>query len=265
MPKTSISAAIVNYRTPDLTIKCVSSLIEQGICNPADIVILDNQSGDESYDILVANFPDCIVIQAEVNRGYGDGLNIAVSRAPQEFVLCLNPDTYFENNQVVGLLDVFRKNSDIAIIGLDLHYPSGERQFSARQSYTYLDILLRRSALGRLGIAQKRINAHLMKQAWDGGIFDADWVIGTGFLIRAEAFHQVMGMDTDFFMYMEDVDLCLRLRQQGWRVVAAPGVKLIHDHQRESASGIFSRAAKRHLASINVFRHKHRIPLFRRL
>lgn len=258
----ALSVAIVNYRTPDMTIRCVHSLIEQRICSPEKIVVLDNCSPDDSFKILQKALPECDVIKSSENRGYGDGVNIAVRRASTEYVMCLNPDTYFDNDRALKSIDILDNISNIGIVGLDLHYPDGERQYSARKFYSYLDILLRRSPLGKLSVAQGRVDRHLMKSAWDGGMFDADWVIGTGFIIRKSAFEAVGGMDVDFFMYMEDVDLCLRFHKAGWRVVAVPGMTLVHDHQRASASGLLSKAVKRHLYALNVYRRKHGIKWF---
>lgn len=263
-----LSVVIVNYRTPELTIKCVRSLIDHAIAAPEDIIVVENASGDDSLGVIRAGV-DCTLIAAAENRGYGDGVNLGVAQARHDLVLCLNPDTYFTDADVLHVGDIFAAEPRVGLLGLDLCYPSGERQYSARRDYSLLDVLLRRTPLGRLPLGRARVDRHLMKDAWsknardgvNGGIFSADWVMGTGFVVRRAAFEGVGGMDTDFFLYMEDVDLCVRLRKAGWRVAAVPGIHLTHDHQRASGQGLFSTAARRHLQALRVFRRKHRMPL----
>lgn len=257
----NLSVAIVNYRTPELVIRCVESILKYAIAPPERIVIVDNASGDGSADRIAAALPTCRVIASQDNRGYSAGLNRAVAHTDQPFVLCLNPDTYFEDARIHTLGPAFADDPALAIVGLDLHYPSGERQYSARRDYSLIDIIVRRTPLGRLPGAKGIDDRHLMRTAWQEPLFDADWVIGTGFVVRKAAFDAVSGMDEEYFLYMEDVDLCVTLRKAGWKVKATSTVPLVHDHQRASAAGLFSSSAKFHLTSLRRFYRKHGIPL----
>jgi N-acetylglucosaminyl-diphospho-decaprenol L-rhamnosyltransferase len=255
-----LSIVIVNFRTPDLTINCVRSMLFHGIAKPEDIIVVENDSGDDSFDVI-RSAVDCTVVRAEENRGYGAGVNLGVEQAKTDLVLCLNPDTYFNDDDVLKVGQIFEEQPSLGLLGLDLRYPNGERQYSARTNYSLLDIVLRRTVLGRLKLGNPIVDRHLMKDAWEDGIFTADWVMGTGFIVRRAAFEAVHGMDTDFFLYMEDVDLCVRLRKAGWRVAAVPDIRLVHDHQRASGKKLLSEAAGRHIHALRVFMRKHHIPL----
>jgi N-acetylglucosaminyl-diphospho-decaprenol L-rhamnosyltransferase len=255
-----LSVVIVNFRTPTLTINCVHSLLKHGIAKPEDIIVVENASGDDSLKVL-RDGVNCTIVEAKENHGYGSGVNLGVAHARNELILCLNPDTYFNDDDVLRVGEIFAAQPSLGLLGLDLCYPSGERQYSARRDYSFLDIVLRRTVLGRLKFAEPIVDQHLMKDAWDGGIFSADWVMGTGFIVRRTAFDAVKGMDSDFFLYMEDVDLCRRLRKAGWRVAAVPGIHLVHDHQRASGQRLLSQAAGRHIHALRVFQRKHHIPL----
>jgi GT2 family glycosyltransferase len=259
-----LSVVIINFRTPELTIKCVRSLLKHGVAAPEDIIVVENGSGDDSAQIINASV-DCTLVQASDNQGYGAGLNLGMRHARHDLVLCLNPDTYFTSADVLGVGRIFDEQPSLGMLGLDLCYPDGERQFSARRDYSLLDVLLRRTKLGSFGPGRRLVDRHLMKDAWDDGIFSADWVIGTGFVVRRAAFDAVSGMDTDFFLYMEDVDLCVRLRKAGWLVAAVPGIRLTHDHQRASGQKLVSRAAGLHLRALRTFMRKHRVPLLPQL
>lgn len=251
------TALVVNFRTPELVARCVASMRRHAIVPDEAICIVDNGSGDGSADRIAMLCPDVRLVRSEKNDGFGSGVNLGVAATAGDLVLVLNPDTEFTDRSVERAAALMRSDPTIGIVGLDLRNPDGTRQWSARRDYTGLDVLVRRTPLKRVPPFARRNARHLMQDAWRGEAFDADWVMGTGFLIRRAAFEEVGGMDTGFFLYMEDVDLCARVRAAGWRVVAAVDAVLIHDHQRSSASGLISPAARNHLASLRRYVRKH--------
>lgn len=259
-----LSVIIVNYGTPELTLKCVDSILQHGIAENSDITVVENCSPGESKDKLIKYLPEGVrFVVAKDNRGYSAGVNIGASQAKQDCVLILNPDTYFVDRSISKALDLLVADSSVGLVGLDLTYPNGERQYSARRFYSVLDIIGRRSSLGRFWPLKQFIAKHMMYSAWEKAVpFDTDWVMGTGFLIRRALFEKIGRMDESYFLYMEDVDLCARVWAEGLRVVCMPNVRLIHDHQRSSGAGPLSGAGKMHLKSLGIFRQKYRIPLF---
>jgi GT2 family glycosyltransferase len=259
----ALSVVIVNYCTPHLVLKCVKSIVANGLADSREIIVVDNCSPDGSFGKLRSELTDARVVQTEKNGGFGAGVNYGARYCSSEIILVLNPDTYFEDRSVCSAIDMFDVDSKIAVVGLDLVYPNGERQYSSRRFYSYLDIIGRRTPLGRHWPLKSRIDFHLMKTAWNlGQPFDADWVMGTGFLIRRSIFADLGGMDEGYFLYMEDVDLCARIWEAGYKVVCVPGARLVHDHQRSSAT-LYSRAARTHLKSLLRFHGKFRVPVFK--
>jgi GT2 family glycosyltransferase len=260
-----INPVIVNYRTPDLTLKCVESILWMDVSAPSDIIVVENASPDNSADVLSRELKAGVrLVRSDRNGGFGAGVNIGAAASDREFVLILNPDTYFEDRSLAQALELFDRQPDIGVVGLNLVYPGGERQYSARRFYALLDVVGRRLPIGRYWPIKRRIDRHLMVSAWASGKpFDAEWVMGTGFIIRRELFARLGGMDEAYFLYMEDVDLCARVWQAGYRVVCCPGAKLVHDHQRGSAAGPLSWAGRMHLQSLLRFRRKFHVPVFR--
>ncbi len=259
-----LNAVIVNYRTPDLTLKCVASIVAHGVAAPADIVVVENASPDDSYARLSAELSGVRLLQAANNGGFGAGVNLGAALCEADYILVLNPDTYFEDDSLNKALAVLDSQPEVGLVGLDLVYPGGERQYSARRFYSLLDVLGRRLPLGRYWPVKARIDRHLMRTAWDSGApFEAEWVMGTGFVVRRELFLKLHGMDEAYFLYMEDVDLCARVWQSGAKVICVPGARLVHDHQRSSAAGPLSWAGRLHLQSLLRFRQKFHVPLVR--
>ena len=261
----SVNPVIVNFRTPDLTVKCVESILRFGVAAPHDVIVVENASPDDSFERLSRELPQGVqLLRATVNGGFGAGVNMGAAVCKQDYILVLNPDTYFEDRSLAKALAVLAEEAQVGLVGLDLIYPSGERQYSARRFYSLLDVAGRRLPLGRYWPIKPRIDRHMMLSAWNnGGSFEADWVMGTGFVIRRALFERIAGMDEAYFLYMEDVDLCARVWQSGSKVMCVPGARLIHDHQRSSAAGPFSWAGRLHIRSLLRFRQKFRVPLFR--
>jgi N-acetylglucosaminyl-diphospho-decaprenol L-rhamnosyltransferase len=254
---------IVNYCTADSVVRCVDSILGRGIARPEQIVVVDNASPDGSYDKFVAAISQVRIIRSDTNLGFGAGVNLAARSCSREFLLILNPDTYFTENSTVPALAAFDPERSVAVVGLDLVSPQGHRQHAARRFYSLVDVIGRRTPLGMFWPLRSRVKRHLMVESWcSEKVFEADWVIGAGFMIRRSVFDDIGGMDESFFLYMEDVDLCARVWQAGYRVVAVPGAVVMHEHRRASAS-FFGRAARIHFLSLMRFREKYNVPLLR--
>ncbi len=265
----SLGVVIVNYQTYDLTMRCVASLLDRGIAEPAHIVVVDNDSPDGSGARLHSDLPAGVVtLLSGRNGGFGAGVNLGVTALNTELVLVLNPDTYFESNRMDVIRQMFHDSPKMGVAGLKLVNPDGSLQYSARRFYSLVDILARRTMLGKIGPLRQLERSHLLTRKWrqpsQTPFFEADWVMGTGFVVRRTAFEQVGRMDEGYFLYFEEVDLCARMWIEGWQVVAVPGVALVHDHQRSSAAGILSRAGKTHLRSMARFFAKFGVPWLQR-
>ncbi|TCR71859.1 glycosyltransferase family 2 protein [Rhizobium sp. BK376] len=257
-----INVVIVNYKTPQLTQKCVASLLEHGVCDARSIVVVDNFSQDASEAIIRGAFPDITFIALKSNRGYSAGVNAGVDRCVHQYVVVLNPDTYFYDNPIPQVIDYLNKHERVGLVGLDLLNPDLTRQYPSRRFYTISDILIRRSpTLARM--YPEILRKHLMTDFWENShAFEADWVMGTGMVIRKASFEHIGKMDEGYFLYMEDVDLCARLWASGYAVVCIPGAAIVHDHQRSSARSMFGKSARMHFKSLIRYYRKFPLPLF---
>lgn len=261
----TLGVVIVNYNTLALTVNCVASLLTHRIAAAHDIVVVDNASPDGSGAELAQALPEGVqVVLSDRNGGFGAGVNLGIEALGTDLVLVLNPDTYFKRNDVAVIQGLFDERPRLGVAGLRLVNPDGSLQYSARRFYSLPDILARRTLLGRWGPMQHRVDSHLLKRRWGSEPFEADWVMGTGFVVRRSAFAQLGGMDEGYFLYFEEVDLCARMWVSGWQVLAVPQVELVHEHQRHSAQGIWSKSGKTHLQSMMRFFNKFGVPWWRR-
>lgn len=261
-PPAELCAVILNYNSFEDTCRCVASLLELGIVARQGVVVVDNASPDGSGPRLREALRGIRVVQSPRNGGYAYGINLGFANAGDcRHYLVLNPDTHFAENNIALALAEFRRDPRLGLLGLNLTNPDGSPQYSARRFYSALTVLLRRSPLGGWPMFRRLHSEHMMLDAWSGGAFEADWVIGGGFVARREAIAELGGFDEGYFLYVEDTDLCRRMWAAGWKVKAIPAVRLIHAHARAS-KGLRSTAAKYHLRSLRRFAGKFGLPLF---
>jgi N-acetylglucosaminyl-diphospho-decaprenol L-rhamnosyltransferase len=257
------NVVIVNYCTPDLVLNCVNSIVEFGVAAENDIIVVDSASPDDSYDRLSVSLKNVQLVRTDRNAGFGAAVNLGAARCDKDSLMVLNPDTYFVDDSTYLAADFLQSQPQVAIVGLDLVSPGGARQYSSRRFYSVMEILGRRMTVGRYWPLKARVDHHLMITSWESGIpFEAEWVVGTGFLIRRDVYEKIGGIDESYFLYMEDVDLCARIWKAGYRVACVPGALLVHDHQRASIAGPFSPAGRMHLRSLMRFRQKFKLPIF---
>jgi GT2 family glycosyltransferase len=199
--------------------------------------------------MVESEFPEVRLLRNSSNLGYAKGVNLGIECASAEYFLILNPDIETGPDPIERLWDFMEKTPDAGIVGGKLLNPDGTLQMSCRVFYTVPVVLLRRTFLGRVFPDSKAVRRHLM-QDWDhGSDRQVDWVIGACMMVRREAYENVGGMDERFFLYLEDVDWCYRMKKHGWKVYYVHSSVMTHHYRRTSAAGLPGRALLSHLLS----------------
>lgn len=253
MPKLSI--IIVNYKMWQLTRALVESLLKDfTLPKNTEIIVVDNNSGDDSVYLLRSDFPEITVIDNKENMGLAVGVNVGIKHATGDYYLVLNPDMIALPGSVKTLIDFMDKNPDVGIAGGRLLSPNGKLQYSCYAFYTFMTIVYRRTFLGRTAAGKVNTRAFLMKDFDHKNSKDVDWLMGSCLIVRDKAFAEVGGMDERFFLYFEDVDWCRRMWEAKWKVTYVPQAVFSHFHQRSSDRGaifgiLFNRPTREHIKS----------------
>lgn len=249
-----LSIIIVNYKMWQLTRALVESLLKDDLPRGTEIIVVDNNSGDDSVYLLRSDFPEITVIDNPENMGLAAGVNVALKKAKGSYYLVLNPDMIALPGSVATLLDFMEKNPLVGVAGGKLISPNGKLQYSCYRFYTPMTIVYRRTFLGKTNSGKKVIRNFLMKDFDHKEARDVDWLMGACLMIRKSALLKVGKMDEQFFLYFEDVDWCRRFWELGWRVTYVPQAVFSHFHQRSSERnplvGIFTnRPTREHIKS----------------
>lgn len=245
-----LSIVIVNYRQWDETEALVrhlqaSAALKRG---DAEIVIVDNHSPVHPVIKRLRRQPNVSLRRWRDNRGFARAVNEGCRLSSGDWFLLLNPDTTPTEeflDGVVAQLDRLEPNA--GIVGFHLRNSDGTRQRSAGPFPTLA------STLARIVLPRARRKYHTLRSDERCAVA---WVTGCCLLIRRDCLEDVRGLDEDYFLYYEDVDLCRRARERGWSVWFEPNLTVIHHHplhQRRVPAAL--RIVTRH--SLMMYAAKH--------
>ncbi len=257
-----VSIIIVSYNTRDFIKTCLRALAERTKDVACETIVVDNASRDGSVEMIEKEFPEVNLVKNAANHGYAKAVNQGISRSRGRYFLILNPDIEVAEGSVKNLWTFMEGNARVGIAGARLLYPDGSLQMSCRTFYTLPTMLLRRTFLGKVFPNAKIVREHLMLD-WDhNSEREVDWILGACMMVRREAYESLGGMDERFFLYLEDVDWCFRMKKHGWRVYYVPQAVMTHYHRRESARFLPDRKLLSHLFSTFRFYDKWNSAIF---
>ncbi|MFA5021999.1 MAG: glycosyltransferase family 2 protein [Patescibacteria group bacterium] len=270
-----LSIVILNYKQKGLLKQCVKGIVAAQPQLKYELIVVDNNSLDDSLAMVDSMFasqaqvegiqpklplgkpleiPPIKTIQARENNGFAAGNNLGISQADGKYIMILNPDVAIVPSALEKMFLFMENNSAVGMIGPRLINPDGSTQYSCRRFPGSLIPLYRRTAFGRLPFAKKVTDNYLMKDFDHEQNKDVDWLFAACLLIRKSALEKVGLFDERFFMYFEDLDLCRRFWQAGFKVTYFADVEMVHYHQQLSAEkggvfGVFKKGGRIHLAS----------------
>lgn len=227
---TVITAIIVNRDGETQLGRCLESLEGSG----AEILLVDNASRDASVSFVRERFPEVVVLAQENNLGFAAANNLAAAKARGEALLLLNNDAWLEPRALELLARRLAKRAEVGLVAPRLLYPDGRLQFSWSP------------ARGVLGEMMQMARNPFEQSGWAHGplarsaarLAGRHWFTAACVLIRADAWRSVGGFDEGFFMYFEDVDLCVRLENRGWKLDQEKRAVVRHSGGFASRAGI---------------------------
>ncbi len=219
-----ISIIILSYNTKDLTLRCIETIF-QFVKEDFEIIVVDNASDDGSVEsIKKLKSSNVKIIVNDSNVGFAKGCNIGAKHAKGEYLLFLNSDTEFTEEGVLSRLIKLFENKKVAAAGGLMLNSDNSYQRSFGSFYT-LPHVAKMLFLGEKSeLALQKLST----------IQETDWVSGGFMVVKKEAFEKVDGFDEGYFMYVEDVDICYRLRKVGYIVVVDPLARILHVGQGSS-------------------------------
>lgn len=220
-----LTAIVVNWRTPELTVRAVQALCDDGV-RPDDVVVVDNGSGDGSDAFLRAALPQVQVLALPENIGFARANNEAARHRPARAYLLVNSDALVHRAGTVQALRDLLARPLVAIAVPLLLNEDLSVQPNVAPLPSPLVAGVQASGLSRF--LPDRVQPSLGTYWRHGSERDVQAATGAVMLVRRSAWDQLGGFDESAFMYAEDRDLCWRARRRGWRVRFTPRAVFVH-------------------------------------
>lgn len=228
-----LSIIIVNYNTYGLTKQTIESVVDKAYSFTYEIVLVDNASMDGSIEALEKTFGEALdkgilhIIKNSANLGFAKANNIGMKASKGEYILLLNSDTQIIADGLELCMEQMEADQSIGALGCKVVLPDGKldhackRGFPTPKASLYYFLKWDKKNPKKYGLYDA---LHLGEDE----VGEVDALMGAFMLMPRRVLDQVGLLDEDFFMYGEDIDLCFRIKQGGYKILYYPKAKMIH-------------------------------------
>lgn len=231
----SVLTVVLNYRTPDLTIRAVEAALGEMEGLAGAITVVDNDSGDGSYETLVKLVQErgwnrVRVFQSGRNGGYGAGNNFGIRQGLPEglvpdFVYILNSDAFPEAGAIRVLKEYLQAHPSVGLAGSRLH---GEDCVYHQTAFRFPTFFSEFESAAATGPISRLLRRYIVPLPEPLEAQTVDWMAGASLMLRHQVFEETGGFDERFFLYFEETDLSLRAKRLGWNSVYLPQSRVMH-------------------------------------
>lgn len=261
-PAHELAVVVVNYNAGVYVSRCVGSVLRRTGGLSVEVVVVDNASRDDSARAARRANPAIRLIENSTNRGLSAAWNQGAALTDAPWICFLNPDAEVWSGDLAAFVRAGESRPDVALLGPLIRNPDGSIYESGR-GFPSVGQAVGHAFLGPFSSSNRFTRAY--RQAdWDRRTErEVEWVSGACLLVRREVFDEIGRFDESFWLYGEELDLCTRLRDAGWKVLYTPAVEIVHEGA--VSTGRSRRTHLLHSASIYRYYRKHRARGWRRV
>ncbi len=224
--QTKLSIIILNYNTEQLLRQCLNSLPAH---DDYQIIVVDNASTDGSVAMVRKEFPKVELTISKTNCGFTRGNNLAKGKTKGEYVLFLNSDTKVYPGTLERMVEFMDQNPDAGISTCYTELPNESLYYACHRGFpTPWNSICYFSGLAKLFPKSKLFAGYTATYLPIDRIHEIDTCSGTFLLIRKELLDKINWFDEDYFSYGEDMEMCYRIKELGYKVMFVPDVKIMH-------------------------------------
>lgn len=255
--KFDISIVIVNYNVKAFLEQCLMAIERAKRDLKLEIYIVDNASVDGSQAMIKKRFPNVKLIENKKNIGFSKANNQALRKVKGKYVLILNPDTLIQEDTLLVLNEYLEKHEDTGAVGCKLINPDGSYQIASRRSFPTPWVAFSRIlGLSRLFPKSRLFGRYNMTYLDPDTSSEIDVLPGSLVFARRTVLEEIDYFDEEYFMYGEDIDLCYKIKQKGWKIYYTPATKAIH-YKGESTKKSEMSFVSNFYSAMLIFTNKH--------
>lgn len=260
--RTDITVVIVNYKVKEYVADLLDSLFANSRCLELEVIVIDNNSGDDSEQYLKSRYPQITFIQNSQNEGFSKASNQGIKRSESTYTLLINPDTKVQQGTLEKLISYMERHTLCGVAGCKVLKPDGSFAPESRRSY----LTLWSSLCALLGLHYLFPKSRWFAQRYLGWLDPEEEsvvpVVSGAFMFwRTEVLKSLNGFDERFFMYTEDDDICLRLKQTRYHAAYVPSAAIIH-YKGMSKGSDHLRYIRSFTDSLHLYFKKHYPSMF---
>ncbi len=219
--KAKTAVVILNFNGKEFLQKFLHGVLQKS--PEATVVVVDNGSTDDSVSLMKSEFPQVMLLHQEENQGFAGGYNWALSQIDAKYYVLLNSDVEVGKNWLEPLVELMDSDENIAACQPKILSYAQESQFEyAGASGGFIDRLGYPFCRGRI------FDALETDQGQYNDVREIFWATGACMMVRASVFHQLGGLDADFFAHMEEIDFCWRAKNAGYKIMVQPVSSVFH-------------------------------------
>ncbi len=224
-----LSIIIVNYNVKEFLQNLIHSIEKASENISTEIIVVDNASTDGSNELLKSKFPFIKLIENKINLGFGKANNIGLRIAKGNYIVMINPDAIVSEDTFSKMIKFFEENPEAGLATPKILNPDGSLQLGCRRSFPGpWTSFCRVTGLSGLFPNSKLFARYNLTYLPENQTFEVDAISGSFMMVNREVYEKVGGFDEQFFMYGEDLDLCYRIQNAGYKVFYVHTAQIIH-------------------------------------
>jgi len=252
----TVSAIVVTYNSAENIIACLNALRREVDSIGGDIIVFDNGSSDDTVQMIKKEYPDIRLIESEQNLGFGVANNMAVKMARGEYILFANPDMILDSGALKRLFETFQNQTLAGAVVARLRNADSSFQPTCRNFPNFYNIFFSRGSILNHKVLPVKSSGTYTLGDFDK-ISEVPAASAACMLMKKAFFLKIGGFDNRFFLFMEDTDLSLRIKQAGKKVYFEPNAGALHYWGRGSSISRIRRSWYHHLSVWKYYLKHH--------
>lgn len=255
-PHISVSAIVVTYNSAENIIPCLKALLSETDSIGGETLVFDNNSNDDTVEVIKNGFPEIKLFKSDKNLGFGEANNRAVEMVSGKCILFANPDMILDSGALKILFETFQSQTLVGAVVARLHNATGSFQPTCRNFPNFYNIFFSRGSVLNHKFLPPKTGATYTLGDFDE-ITKVPAASAACMLMDKLFFQEIGGFDNRFFLFMEDTDLSLRIKQTGKSIYFVPKAGGLHYWGKGSSISLIRRSWYHHVSVWKYYLKHH--------